>query len=226
MILGELYNNPPTDRTAPAILKKPFEEKKITKNRAFIYETPPALDSLIDATFAHLQNTIDLKHYLRRSLPDYPIQLMCLMGTPIDTARFDINMNIVKQAINLYSPADFIQAIVGKQLLPEHERRANLQTKIHHQACSTNPIDPCHKHIRNPIIGKWLLHLPKIIAEKESATTITGGTAIFYNDKEPVFMPGVYSVLDESSNSPEESETDSAEDSDADSDDATSFSIE
>ena len=168
-------------------------EGQNAKNRNFIYEVEPRLDKLIDTTFSELQKTIDLKHYLRRTLPDYPIQLICLMGTPINSERFDVNMHIVKQVINLYSPADFIQALVGKQLLPPHERRANIQTKIHRDTTTPEPIDPCHKHIRNPIIGKWLLHLPAIIADKEDATRLASGTTIFYADKEPFFAPGVYS---------------------------------
>ncbi len=226
MILAELYRNlEPTDE-APALLKQPFEEIKLTKNRNFVSEIAPHLDTLIDTTFTQLQATIDVKHYLKRTFPEYPIQLVCLMGTPIDVNRFDINMQIVKHAINLFSPADFIQALVGKQLLPEHERRANIQAQIHDTE-QEQPQDPCHKNIRNPLIGKWLLDLPAIVASKESATRLTSGTAIFYPHKEPGFNPGVYSASSPASpilcvDSLEEEEVDT----DFDELNAESFSIE
>jgi hypothetical protein len=229
MLLGELYRNLDPKEQSLNILKKPFEEKKLTKNRNFIYEVEPKLDKLIDATFSDLQKTVDLKHYLRRTLPDYPIQLICLMGTPINIDRFDINMQVVKQVINLYSPADFIQALVGKQLLPEHERRANIQTKIYHSKNAKGPTDPCHKHIRNPVIGKWLLHLPTIIADKENATRLASGTTIFYDDvnKEPTFAAGVYSEASPPTNTEEdEFDAESISSFFDDMDEATSLAIE
>lgn len=192
MLYAALYKAQATDETeVPDIIRSPFLEKKLTKNRTYIYEVAPKVESLLQETFTELKEAMNTSHRLRRTLPDYPIQLLCLMGTPINTDRFDINMQVVRQVINLYSPADFIQPLVGDQVVPIHERRANIQVKLHDVNLGADPIDPCHKNIRNQIIGQWLLELPDIAAStKEDAApySLQSGIATFYSDQPPLFV--------------------------------------
>lgn len=191
MLLGALYKSQLSDGTTlPDSVKGPFIEKKLTKNRTYVYEIAPKTEALLQSTFTRLKSTLDNSHHLRRTLPIYPIQLLCLMGTPINTEKFDVDMSVVRQVINLFSPADFIQTLVGNNLLPEHERRANVQVKLHDASLSPNPIDPCHKNIRHRLVGQWLLELPLIIGsatQNAAPYTLQSGIATFYEDKAPVF---------------------------------------
>jgi len=195
MLLGALYKALPTDGTGlPETLKSPFIERKLTKNRTYVDELAPATETLLQSTFSRLRSVLNNSHHLRRAFPTQPIQLLCLMGTPINTSKFDIDMGVVRQAINLFSPGDFVQTLVGNNLLPPHERRANIQVKLHDEDFGQDPIDPCHKNIRHRLVGQWLLELPTLIGDaKENAApyTLQSGTVTFYADKSPEFNPGV-----------------------------------
>jgi len=180
----------------PETLKRPFAEKKLTKSRLPAQnELSPEVEQALHASLLKLQSTMARSHYLKRALPSYQIELVCLMGTPINTNVFDIDMNVVRQVINLYSVADVIQPLVGSQTLPAHSRRANVQVKLHHDQNAPAPIDPCHKNIRHAIIGGWLLQLPELLANNESPEEINAlqsGCITFYENKRPVFTPGLF----------------------------------
>lgn len=196
MLLAALYQTQTTVTTVPQeelpeSLKKPFQEKKLTKNRTCLYDLAPTTERTLEKTFAHLKQLFNEGTRLRRTLPDYPIQTVYFMGTPLNTNLFDVDMSVVRHVINLYSRGDIIQPLVGKQTLPPHERRANLQALLHH-AAAEEPCDPCHKNIRHPSVGQWLLGLENLIAGKESAAldALQSGVITFYEDKAPSFKPG------------------------------------
>lgn len=196
MLLAALYQTQSSSTTVlhediPETLKKPFLEKKLTKNRTYINDIKPHVEQSLQSTFTHLKTLFSQGTRLRRALPDYPIHTACFMGTPINTTAFDIDMSVVYHAINLYSLGDIIQPLVGKQTLPPHERRSNLQALLHHNK-EEEAKNPCHKNIRHAYIGQWLLALETIIAQTDNATSgeLRSGVITFYSDQPPLFTPG------------------------------------
>lgn len=202
MLLAALYEEtqeePTTATRMPLFLKKPFLHKELTKNREVLYNMHPKTEAVLNKIFSHLKEKKEQGLPLHRSLTTYPINLFCCMGTPINPSRFDIDMRVVKQAISIYSPADFIQSMVGAQLWPEHERRANVQARLHHSKLSDTPIDPCHKNIRHALIGAALLDLPRILAathENAAPYELQSGMVTFSETAEPEFKALSYSEL-------------------------------
>lgn len=207
MLLDALYKAQEDERIRgieqvhiPESIRAPFFEKVITRNRVTASQIPPKIDQLITDTFLHLR-TVMKECHPRRSLSDYPVKLMCFMGTPINTKRFDVKMNVVAQVINLYSVKDHIQTVVGDQTLPAHERRANVRARIQQSGNGQLPYDPCHKNIRHHLIGKWLLDLPSLLSEQNNAApyNLKSGAVVFYEDKLPDLVEiGQSSVVDSS----------------------------
>jgi len=224
MLLSELYypqiellSEDETIVIVPESLKKPFlrDEKK----KALLpSHTSEALQEKIAGTLVRLRAQQAQCTNRHRSPLCYPIDLVCIMGTPINTNRFSIDMRVTKQAVSLFSPNDFVQILVGKQLLPPHERRANIRARLALDGeAGTLIIDPCHKNIRHPIITSWLLDLPHILAapaHKAAPHALRSGTVYFYDAKQPQFYSETEESLVDGSLFISSSPDDSAEDDD------------
>ena len=206
---------PTEELRIPHFLKKPFLRTELTKSREVHYTMNPKTEAALTAVFSALKHKADLNPPLHRSPTIYPITLFFCMGTPINYTRFDIDMRVVKQAINLYSPGDFIQTLVGSRLFPEHERRANIQVRLHHSDICPHPIDPCHKNIRHALVGQWLLHLPELIAasyENAALYTLQSGIVLFSETENPTFTAIPYSDLMQSFSTPSHAALSSSDD--------------
>ncbi|MEI7580305.1 MAG: hypothetical protein WCJ17_00755 [bacterium] len=195
---ASLLDDEETDEAIPPLLRFPFLHQKLTKHRTYRYEMHPQTEQVLQTTLKRVRGIMQHSVRLHRAPNSYPISLLCSMGTPIDSTRFDIDMRIVRQAINIYSPADVIQSLVGKQLIPQHERRANVQARIHDITLHPQPIDPCHKKVHHVTIGKWILHLPDLLAdtnENAAPYQLHSGIITFFPDKEPEITRTSYSEL-------------------------------
>jgi len=185
----------------PPLLRFPFLHKKLTKHRTYRYEMHPQTEETLKKTFTKLRTTIQTSLRLHRAPNSYPISLLCCMGTPINSNKFDVDMRVVRQALNIYSSADFVQSLVGGRLLPDHERRANIQARIHDLSLHPHAIDPCHKKVHHVTIGKWILKLPQLLAdatENAAPYQLRSGIITFFADKEPDITYASYSELSES----------------------------
>ncbi|MGD1997619.1 MAG: hypothetical protein PVJ92_01750 [Candidatus Dependentiae bacterium] len=151
-------------------LYEPFEELLQTKG----FEPRNYVNSVISKkiTAAYADLSAQAKKHIRRSTkPDGThdtkplITRIFMLGTPINTDRFYINMNVVQEVINLHSDADRIQTFVGDAKLPdEHHSVANLHVILSHDG---KKYPPCHQRIHHEIVGKWLLHLPEKLAHDQ-----------------------------------------------------------
>lgn len=181
-ILAALYNELAADISAqpPRSLYTPFSHSTKSATDALEVETALA----INAAFQRLRPDF-AKRMLRRDRSDSPyiIKEMYLMGTPINPDRFDADMSIVEHVFNLYSHKDTIQSLVGDQTLPTHERRTNLHVMLHNPAYKDEPVAPCHKHIRNPIIAKWLFRLKEVVGEE-----LSDGYLVLHSSEQPTFQ--------------------------------------
>jgi hypothetical protein len=182
----------------PPFLKLPFLHPTVTKNLTQHMEMHPNTERILKSTISRLRSLLATSMRPHRAPNNYPIALICCMGTPINTHIFDIDMRVVKQVINIYSTADFVQSLVGSQLIPEHERRANVQARIHDISLNPETINPCHKKIHHVTIGKWILQLPEFLADtndKAAPHQLKSGFITFFADKEPEIKFATYSEL-------------------------------
>ena len=123
----------------------------------------------------------------------YIINKVYLLATPVDTKRFSPEMDVIKNIYNFSSENDYIQTVAGlfKKTYPEHDRIANLFTKIEDKSKICNP--PSHKGMHDPILAKWLLSIPeKLKTDKignfENFIYKKNGDIYFYKDKNPEYI--------------------------------------
>lgn len=154
----------------------------------------------IEACFNRLKQQIDYK----KTFPQRPhfISALYLMGTPLDIETFPFDMDIVEHVYNLYSEGDFVQSFAGKRHVPNHNRMVNLHvsmTDVHtceecvdeeEQIDEHTTINPCHGCLHAPLVGRWLLNVPKLIAAHQTSNGLQDGELAFHHDRAPTYHPG------------------------------------
>ncbi len=143
------------------------------------------------------QAVTELRHwavkFLTRSNANRSIEFSYLLGTPVNMAKFWPSMEIIKHMILLYSDGDFIQPVLGmfEKTYPAHQRCSNVKVKLY--ASGQTGKAPSHADLHHPVIGRWLLCIPKILTQLkmgkfENFKFGTNGTINFYGDKEPDYL--------------------------------------
>ena len=95
----------------------------------------------------------------------YFISSMFLLGTPINTKRFAIDMDMVKHVYNIHSENDYVQTLAGSAKLPSHKRVANLHLTFEHDSETFNPN---HYELHSPLMGTWILSIPQAIKDQQT----------------------------------------------------------
>lgn len=88
------------------------------------------------------------------------IDVIYLLGTPIDPQQFHPNMYVVKYLCNLFSPNDKIQSILGfyGKKIENLERSANFEIIIRDPEIVTGY--PNHYQMHHPLIAQSILYIP------------------------------------------------------------------
>ncbi len=132
----------------------------------------------------------------RKSVPfiekEYLIDVVYLIGTPIDTKNYPPDMSTIKELFNLYSDGDTVQTVLGfyKRLLPPHDRCANFQVLLKNSKGSN--LHPSHFQLHNPLIAKWLLKIPHKLSEEkignfEKFSLEQNGKILFRENEIPLY---------------------------------------
>jgi len=104
--------------------------------------------------------------YSKKNIIDRAIYL----GTPVDEERFPPRMDVIGSLINLYSAGDRVQPVIGfyQRAYKDHAHIANVQVLVKQKGVSL-PVNPSHGGVHAPIIGRWLLLLPEVLAHYNDA---------------------------------------------------------
>jgi hypothetical protein len=126
---------------------------KATQIAAQIYNTPKPF------TPDHI-NPMDTTATTRQIKP-YLIDIVYLLGTPIDASCWMPNMGIVGKVINLFSKGDIVQKVAGlyARTFPTTERIANCRVRIKEKNKTCNP---GHSQLHDIIVAQFLLQIPDI----------------------------------------------------------------
>lgn len=165
-------------------LYRPFMQSTPTKSGPAIESINTETQAAVDQAYQRLRVQFE-KRSLRRTSQESPYMIneLYLMGTPINTRQFDVDMSVVKHVFNLYSCNDYVQPLVGEQTLPHHERRSNLHVMLHNPAYKDEPVAPCHKHIRNHLVAKWLLRIKDVVGQE-----LNDGYLILHAHEQPTYQ--------------------------------------
>jgi len=102
------------------------------------------------------------------------IEVVYLLGTPIDLDQFHPNMYVIKYLCNLFSPNDKVQSVLGfyGKKVENLERIANFEIIIRDAQVATGY--PNHIQMHHPIIAQSLLYIPFSLKEQK-----VGGFELF-----------------------------------------------
>jgi len=120
---------------------------------------------------------------------EYLIDIVYLIGTPIDKTNYSPDMKTIKELFNLYSDGDTVQPVLGfyERLLPSHDRCANLQVILKNSEGSNS--HPSHFQLHDPLIAKWLLKIP----HKLNFSFGQNGKIVFCENKTPLYESSITS---------------------------------
>ena len=92
----------------------------------------------------------------------YIINKIYLLGTPIDSSLYKLNMNVIEVAYNIYSQGDFIQSVGGTydKIYPTQPGITNLEITIKNSGL-LNSGTPTHSELHHELLAKWLLFIPE-----------------------------------------------------------------
>jgi hypothetical protein len=149
--------------------------KKGAQELAYIIDT---LDAHIDIVAHSHGATIALgaSQLLNHMKSTKKIHTLYTLGAPIDTDMYSPHMTHIEKIYNFYSLNDEIQTCYGwKRIFNEHPRIYNIHTFIQNK-------EPSHQEMHDPIIGKWILHIPQKLHHHKSIVH-------FSNDIPPQIEP-------------------------------------
>jgi hypothetical protein len=152
------------------------------------------------------QTSRNTKHDTSIASFNRKISRIFLLGTPIHTSSYNINMNVVDQCYSLYSLGDRIQRVLGiyHRKLPAHPNLLNIKVTV---SDDDHIYRPGHSELHSEIIARWLLTLPHRI-NKELETDPDGFkhyefiSATFFSDGHEPILSGqpVYEPEDDEEN--------------------------
>lgn len=123
--------------------------------------------SCFDDTATFVQAYRDLEKLKNKRCCKNLIEMVYLLGTPIDLQQFHPNMYVIKYLCNLYSPNDKVQTVLGfyRQKIEKLERSANFEIVIKDPEVITGY--PDHFQMHHPIIAQSILYIPFIFKEQK-----------------------------------------------------------
>lgn len=144
----------------------------------FIQQYNPATTFIIIAHSHGGNIAIRASHLLAQQATSHTIEACYTLGTPFDPIEYTPAMQIINHFYNLFSWDDFIQTVGGfyERTLPTHARIANIAITMHDKA-------PNHYELHDPVIARWILHLPPTTA----FDAFQPWKINFYHDQSPFF---------------------------------------
>jgi len=123
------------------------------------YENTPAFSSCADIA-EFVQAYRDLEKIRNKKCCKHLIEMVYLLGTPIDPQQFYPNMYVIKYLCNLYSPHDNVQSIGGfyYKTFKNLEQSANFEVIIRDPKVPKGY--PNHYQMHHPIIAQSILYIP------------------------------------------------------------------
>jgi hypothetical protein len=107
--------------------------------------------------------TTDPNNEIGHASTQRKINQLFLLGTPIHTGDYGIDMHVVNECYSLYSIGDKVQKVgfIYNRKHPSQKGLLNIQT----YSCSRSGVikNPSHSELHAPHIGKWLFKLPQQI---------------------------------------------------------------
>jgi len=150
-------------------LYAPFSKVINTTRNELVAYVPSSICTLINKACTDLRTQYLTTRPIRGPLVPF-FKSIYLLGTPINTDRFLIDMSTVGHVYNLYSLNDTIQQMFGSATLPPHDRVINLAVFIDEKNMLSAPT---HTQLHHPFIGQWLLDLPTLSPEKHTGCYYT-----------------------------------------------------
>lgn len=114
------------------------------------------------------------------------IKIVYALATPVDSAHYMPNMNIIDYFYNLFSFKDAVQPVMGffGRTYPYHERIANIRIMI-------NGKEPYHSEIHHPAVAHWLPQLHEMLMKNECGPVFalhTAGLIHFKDQSKPQYL--------------------------------------
>lgn len=114
------------------------------------------------------------------------IKIIYALATPVDSAHYMPNMNVIDYFYNLFSFRDAVQPVMGffGRTYPDHERIANIRIMI-------NGKEPYHCEIHHPAVAHWLPQLHEMLIRNECSPLFalyTPGLIHFKDQSKPQYL--------------------------------------
>lgn len=147
---------------ASKLLNDPFEEMMENQTIDQIYINVSNILNQVE-----LQDDLTKTSSITKAITKNRIEKVYLLGTPVDTITFAPNMRVIKNLYSFYSDGDNVQTVLGayQQKFSGIERITNLKITMKH--CTLFSNNPGHIQMHDPVIAKWLLHIPENLKENK-----------------------------------------------------------
>lgn len=128
-----------------------------------------------------------------KSINNYRISKVFLLGTPINTLKFAPDMTVIKNLVLFYSDGDFVQSVLGtfSKTLPSHPQRMNLKVELPPR--NQRGVAVSHSELHDATIAHWILHIPEkfqalSVGNFKECTYGKDGLVIFQSPSFPLFQ--------------------------------------
>ncbi len=90
------------------------------------------------------------------------IHTLINLATPVDADYYMPDMSVIRYVFNFFSFSDRVQSVFGffQYEYPPHDRIANIRISL-------NGLGTSHSEAHDPIIGKWLPHLERLLLDND-----------------------------------------------------------